>query len=80
MAAREADFAAQLDEALNVKKLTILDSGANISIISDITHLDTNTVPLCRRAEDAPGVETASGGAMAISGRGVIVGLEGPIC
>ena len=80
MAAQKADFESALEDALNVKKATILDSGANVCIISDITHLDTNTVPLCRRAEDAAGVETASGVAMPISGRGLLVGLEGPLC
>ena len=80
MAAQKAEFEAALEDALNVKKATILDSGANVCIISDITHLDTNTVPLCRRAEDAAGVETASGVAMPISGRGLLVGLEGPLC
>ena len=71
----------QLKEALNVKnKLKILDSGANTSIIADITHVDTNTVPFCCRAEDGAGVETASGAVMPITSRGVICGLEGPIC
>ena len=70
-----------LEEALNVKnKLKILDSGANTCIISDVTHVDTNTVPFCRRAEDGAGVETASGAVMPITSRGVICGLEGPIC
>ena len=77
-----AAMTVERDEALNVKlqKLKILDSGANISIISDITHVDTNTVPFCRRAEDAAGVETASGAMMPISGCGTIVGVEGKIC
>ena len=69
-----------LEEALKVKKSKILDSGANICIISDITHLDSNTLPLCRRAEDHGGVETASGVAMPISGNGTICGVEGKIC
>ena len=71
----------RLEEALNVKnKLQILDSGANTTIIADITHVDTNTVPKCRRAEDVAGVETASGVVMPINGRGIVLGLEGPIC
>ena len=65
---------------LKVKKPIILDSGANVSVISDFTHVDTNTVPLCRRAEDASGVETADGNVMPIEGRGIIVGVEGKIC
>ena len=51
-------------------KLKSLDSGANISVICDVTHVDTNTVPLCCRAEDAAGVVTASGEELEISGRG----------
>ena len=62
---------------LNVKlqKVKLLDFGANISIISDITHVDTNTVPFCRRAEDAVEVETVSGAMMPISGCGTIIGV-----
>ena len=85
LAAVEAELAATkeaLEEALKAKlsKTKILDSGANTCIIADITHVDTNTVPLCRRAEDVAGVETASGVVMPITGRGIILGLEGPIC
>ena len=41
--------------------------------MSDFTHVDSKTVPLCRKAEDASGVETA------VEGRGFIVGLEGKV-
>ena len=63
--------------ALKVTKPIIFDSGANVSIMSDITHVDINTILLCRRAKDACGVETAVGAVMPISGTGVILGLEG---
>ena len=76
--ARIAELEAQLK--VKHKKSIILDSGANITVISDITHVDNNTVPSCRRAEDAAGVETADGAIMPITGNGVVVGLEGPIC
>ena len=33
----------RLEEALNVKKKTILDSGVNTSIIANVTHVDTST-------------------------------------
>ena len=54
--------------ALKVTKPIILDSGANVCIISDITHVDTNTVPLCRRAEEASEMDTAVGTVMLITG------------
>ena len=49
-----------------------------MSIISDFSHLDTNT-PFCR-AEEPHGVETANQSVMAISGSGTICGLEGVVC
>ena len=77
--AQTLEFAEYKAEKEKVKP-TIIDSGANVSVISDVTHVDTNTVPLCRRAEDATGVVTASGEELDISGRGIIVGVEGAIC
>ena len=63
--------------SFKVTKPIIFDSGANLSILSDITHVDTNTIPLCRRAENASGMTTAAGVKLDITGRGIIVGLEG---
>ena len=60
------------------RKKKLLDSGANISIISDTSHLDPNTT-FCR-AEEPRGVETANQSVMAISGSGTICGLEGALC
>ena len=68
--AQTREFAEYKAEKEKVKQ-TIIDSGANVSVISDLTHMDTNTVPLCRRAEDASGVVTASGEELEISGRSV---------
>ena len=44
--------------ALNVMQQTdvLLDSGANITVNSDITHMDTSTTPSCGRAKEASGV------------------------
>ena len=60
------------------RKKKILDSGANMSIISDFSHLDLNT-PFCR-AEEPRGMETANQSVMAISGSGTISGLDGVLC
>ena len=60
------------------KKKKILDSGANMSIIFDLSHLDSNT-PLCR-AEEPGGVEMTNQSVMAISGSSSISGLEGAFC
>ena len=53
-----------------IQKKKLPDSGANISIISDISHLEPNT-SFCR-AEEPHGVETANQSVMAISGSGTI--------
>ena len=50
------------------RKKKLLHSGANISIISDISHLDHNA-SFCR-AESV----------MAISGSGTFCGMEGALC
>ena len=42
--------------------------------------MDTSTVPLCRRDEDASGVTTANENVMPIKGREVTVGVEGGNC
>ena len=55
-------------------------SGANVSIISDITHINTNTNPLCRRAEDVAGMLTGSDMPMKITGSGSFAGVDGKIC
>ena len=57
-----------------------LDSDPNISVITDITCVNTYTIQLCRKAEDATGAETADRTVMPIEGNGIIVGLEGMIC
>ena len=35
------------------------DCGANVSVISHLSHVDANTIPVCRRADKSSGVETA---------------------
>ena len=52
---------------LKVTKPKILDSGANVSVISDITHVNANTISLCRRVDDDSGAETADGAIMPIT-------------
>ena len=64
----------------NVKKRKFLDTGANVSILSDITHKDINSIALCRRAEDAQGVATASGVPMEIMGSANFEGVVSKIC
>ena len=86
--AAEDDLASQLAavsleleqlKALNVKKKVLLDSGANHSVISHMSHVDTKTIP-CRRADKSSGVETADGTVMPISGDGIIQGCDGVFC
>ena len=60
------------------QKKKLLDSGANISIISDISHFDPNT-SFCR-AEEPRGVDTANQSGMAIFGSESICGMEGALC
>ena len=62
---------AQIDQlkAEKVKK-KLLDSGANISIVSSLSHLDTNTFPTFLRADKPSVVETANNSTMDIQGRG----------
>ena len=61
---------------LRSSKLKTLDPGANVAVISDRCHLDTNTISIRRRAEDASGVETADEAVMPITGSGIVVGIE----
>ena len=68
------------EAALKGKKPKTLDSGANISVISDITLVDTNTISLCPRADGASGVEFTDGTVMPIEDRRVIAGVEGAMC
>ena len=68
LAAMMADLTAKV---IIKRKKTILDSGANISIISDFSHLDPNT-PYCT-AEEPRGVETANQSVIAISGSGTFL-------
>ena len=63
-------------EALKAEKVIrngknfFLDSGASHSVISHLSHVDTNTIP-CRRDDKSSGVETANGAIMPISGDGI---------
>ena len=56
-----------------LEKRILLDSGANISVISDLSHVDLHTIPSCRRADKPTGVETADRTIMPIAGDGVIL-------
>ena len=76
--AQEEAFAAY--KIANVQKRKFVDSGANVSILSDHTHMDTNSIPLCRRAEDAQGVVTAAGVPMEITGSANFEGVVSKIC
>ena len=51
-------------------KKKLLDSGANITIISSLSHLDSNTLPTYLRAEKPSVVQTANKSTMDIQGRG----------
>ena len=78
MMAAIAATAAEVKELKARKKQQILDSGASMSLISDLSHLDPNT-SFCR-AEEPRGMETANQSVMAISGSGTISGLDGVDC
>ena len=65
---------------VKLEKKILLDSGANVSVISDYSHVDTNTIPSCRRADKSSGVETADKTVMPITGDGIILGCGGVIC
>ena len=64
-----------------ISKKKLLDSGANISIVSSLTHLDPNTNPLFHSA-DKPlrNVETANNSKMPIQGQGKFEGVNGVLC
>ena len=71
----------QLKAALEVRQKKIyLDSGANISIIADVSHVDPHTSPSFCRAEEPHGVETANQTIMPVEGEGQIMGVTGKIC
>ena len=72
LAAMIADIIAEL---IITRKNKILDSGASMSIISDLSHYDPST-PYCR-AEEFGGLERANQSIMAISGSRTINDLEG---
>jgi hypothetical protein len=57
-----------------------LDSGANVSILSNLSHLDPNSIPKIRRADKPSGVETANNSTMEIAGEGQFEGLDSVIC
>ena len=61
--------------AKEVKK-KLLDSGANISIVSSLLHLDSNTFPTFLRADKPSVVETANNSTMDIQGRGQFEGVN----
>ena len=65
---------------VNRKKRIFLDSGANTSIISDLSHTDPHSSTSLCRAEEPRGVETANGSIMPIVGMGQIAGVTGVIC
>ena len=63
-----------------VRKKQYIDSGANISIVSHMSHLDSNTTPSFRRVDKPFGVETASNGIMKIDGEGKFKNLDSAFC
>ena len=71
MLALQAKFYAQ-EEAFeayttaNLQKRKFVDTGANVSILSDISHEDIDSIALCRGAADVQGVATVSGVPMEI--------------
>ena len=67
LATTQAQLAAYHDG--QVKK-RLLDSDANISILSTPSHMDPNTFPIMLRADKPSVVETANNSTMAIQGRG----------
>ena len=72
---------AQLKAALEVRhKKKYLDSGANVSIIADLVHVDPHTSPSFCRAEEPHGVETANRALMPVEGEGQIMGVTGKLC
>ena len=72
---------AQIDQlrAEKVKK-KLLNSGANISIVSSLLHLDTNTIPILLRADKPSVVVTANISTMEIQGQGKFEGVDCVLC
>ena len=74
---------ARAEKAKEVKlqqKKIYLDSAANHSVISHLTHLDPHTSPSFDRNEEYSGVETASQQVLAVEGQGRIMGVNGVLC
>ena len=61
-------------------KKKLLDSGANIIIVSSLSHLDSNTFPTFLRADKPSVVETANNSTMEIQGNGQFEGLNSVLC
>ena len=78
MEARMGLMSVQL-AAKEVKK-KLLDSGANISIVSNLSHSDSNTFPTFLRADKPSVVETANISTMTIQGQGQFIGLNSVLC
>ena len=71
-------FCAPRSKKAEISKKKLLDLGANITIVSSLTHLDPNTTPLFHSA-DKPlrNVETANNSKMPIQGQGKFEGVNG---
>ena len=54
----------------------ILDSCANVSIVSILSRLDSNTFPTILRVDDPSAVETVNNSTMAIQGQGKLEGID----
>ena len=74
-------FCATDSKNAEISKKKLIASGANITIVSSLTHLDPNTTPIYHRA-DKPSrtVQTANNSTMAIQGQGKFEGVNGVLC
>ena len=68
--------------AVKVKKKRLLDSGANITVISTLDHSDTSSFASSLRIHDlAPeAVETADGGQMLVTGASTMLDIPALLC
>ena len=61
-------------------KKNLRDSGANVSVIANRSHVVANTIPSCRWADKSFGVETAYKTVMPVTVDGIISGCGVVIC
>ena len=75
-------LSAQVDSLSDnkVRKKQYFDSGADISFVSHLSHLDSNTAPSFHMNDKPIGVETSNNGTIKINGEGKINILDSAFC